>query len=337
MTVLSGNDLKTNCIKISRMMFVLLTLAAILYAVRGLPSFPDFSTDHSEQALLSHDELSAYYQTFWDAFISPANLAQLMSVNSTLFAEDVFGRVDVTRTFVGRELNTEYIFGTFSDNSFNPTVKTLLGAPLSHQTVHFATEDNFVSASEMVLFNTSLIANVIPVEIDLWMLFNERGEIEQYDITFRWFAWLFQSILDSMHQDNSTNGGVNLPLLMAQQICQTALDHCTGSQTQYSSCDECQNFLTNDIRFGVSYELGGNTLLCRNLHAKILPLRPDVHCPHIGPTGGNMCVDDLAYQEVVLQPQFLNTSLDLDYGSEGDQLPPFPNGTGLTSKRSNKR
>ena len=50
-------------------------------------------------------------------------------------AEGVFGRDDVTRTYIGRELNTKHMFGSFSDNSFYPDVQTLLGAPPSHETI----------------------------------------------------------------------------------------------------------------------------------------------------------------------------------------------------------
>lgn len=37
-----------------------------------------------------------------DIVIYPANLEQTASINSTIFSVDVLGRVDATRTFVGR-------------------------------------------------------------------------------------------------------------------------------------------------------------------------------------------------------------------------------------------
>lgn len=253
-----------------------------------------------------HEELLTYYQRFWDAFLFPGGLTQLKAVNSSLLAEDVIGRVDVTRTYIGRELNTEYLFGSFSDNTFHPEVTTLLGAPLSHQTTRFATQGYLLSSSELILFNASLFGDVIPVEVHMWMLFNRQGEIKQYDITFRWFAWLFQDIINLVESTASSMTEKGLLQQLAQEVCQTALKYCTGSMEQYSSHDQCQQFLSNQIRMGAPYEFGRNTLLCRHLHAKILPLRPETHCPHIGPTGGDMCVDDLTYQEVLLQPFFHN-------------------------------
>jgi len=32
------------------------------------------------------------------------------------------------------------------------------------------------------------------------------------------------------------------------------------------------------------------TVLCRSVHKNMVSFRPQVHCPHIGPTGGAMCI-----------------------------------------------
>lgn len=50
----------------------------------------------------TNKELYNMTKNFFDQFIYPANVKQTASINSTLFSEDVLGRVDVTRTFVGR-------------------------------------------------------------------------------------------------------------------------------------------------------------------------------------------------------------------------------------------
>ena len=51
---------------------------------------------------------------------------------------------------------------------------------------------------------------------------------------------------------------------------------------------------------------GRNTLLCRMVHQNMVPLRPEVHCPHIGPTGGGYCVDYPSYAVTVGQTYFTN-------------------------------
>lgn len=34
---------------------------------------------------------------------------------------------------------------------------------------------------------------------------------------------------------------------------------------------------------------------CRHFHARYVDISPSVHCPHIGPTGGGKCTEDLPY------------------------------------------
>ena len=47
-------------------------------------------------------------------------LFQAKEINSTLLADDVEGRIDITSTFYGRELNTEYLFGLFANLATTP-------------------------------------------------------------------------------------------------------------------------------------------------------------------------------------------------------------------------
>ncbi|KAF6235553.1 hypothetical protein HO173_006236 [Letharia columbiana] len=63
----------------------------------------------------THDELFTLQKKFLDNFIAPNNTIQAKSINSSLLADNVQGRVDITRTFDGRELNTEYLLITFRD------------------------------------------------------------------------------------------------------------------------------------------------------------------------------------------------------------------------------
>ena len=96
------------------------------------------------------------------------------SINSTLLAEDVQGRVDTTRNFDGREINTEYLFGLFANlatssngpNAFSlfglfanlatsgndPNAFSLLGIPTSYEITHFAASENIASASTRYFF-----------------------------------------------------------------------------------------------------------------------------------------------------------------------------------------
>ena len=253
--------------------------------------------------ILDYETLFSLHDTFWNAFLYPESTKQALSINSSLFSNDVIGRVDDSGTFLGQELNTEYVFGAFSGDTFNPTVKTLLGVPLSYKVLRFATNSNVVSSSEMVLFNSTWLNDVVPIEIDIWMAFNSLGAITQYDVSFRWFGWLFDNLMEEIQRDE--NGTKSFVSQTAGEICQVAAEYCQGDLQQYDSYDACQDYLVNQVRFGLAYDFGHNTVLCRNLHAKLLPLRPSIHCPHVGPSGGDMCVDERNYQETVLQPEFL--------------------------------
>lgn len=86
----------------------------------------------SSVPVFTFNELYDMTTHFFDQFVYPNNVIQAKSINSTLWAEDVVGRVDATRNFNGRELNTEYAFGLFSQIALNPGAFTLLGMPMSY-------------------------------------------------------------------------------------------------------------------------------------------------------------------------------------------------------------
>jgi hypothetical protein len=56
---------------------------------------------------INYQQKYEWFVRFANAFMYPNNTVQAATINSTLFSEDVQGRVDETSTFDGRELNTE--------------------------------------------------------------------------------------------------------------------------------------------------------------------------------------------------------------------------------------
>ncbi|OJD31885.1 uncharacterized protein BKCO1_4300067 [Diplodia corticola] len=258
------------------------------------------------------DELYKLQVRFWDNFVYN-NTAQAASINSTLLAPDVLGRVDVTRGFDGQELNTEYLFGLFANlANQNSTSSTLLGVPVSYDIIHFAGTQDISSAATIVFFKNAIFGT-FPVEIDSWITWNEQGQIWQYDATYRWFANLLDATIEAAAGAKNTTYDATVAALadsLATSICNTAQAHCTTPETrQYADFDECHATLTRDKPFGKPYELGGDTLLCRMVHENMVPLRPEVHCPHIGPGGGGMCVDDLTYAQRVLQEYYTHAPM----------------------------
>lgn len=105
------------------------------------------SSASAAQPTFTFAQLWDLNKQFLDNFVYPADVQQAKAINSTVFAEDVQGRVDITRTFDGRELNTEYIFGLFANlAAARPGAITLLGVPLSYEILHFAANQNVVSS-----------------------------------------------------------------------------------------------------------------------------------------------------------------------------------------------
>jgi hypothetical protein len=215
----------------------------------------------------------------------------------------VQGRVSDTRNFEGRELNTEYIFGLFvPSNSIS-----VIGRPGDYEIIQFVGNQNIASATTRVHFEFPSFGNLsLPVVIDTWLTWNDRDEITQYDVVFRWFGYLLQTLLSSGSGTTEQNmaGAVHG---MADSICESHTRYCNGTNAQYESREACYRFLTEGIRVGQSYELGMNTLLCRNVHEVMLKFRPDVHCSHVGPGGGGMCDDTIDYRTKAGEQYFTNS------------------------------
>ncbi|MCJ1465192.1 hypothetical protein MMC07_003808 [Pseudocyphellaria aurata] len=290
------------------------------------------------QPFFSFKELYYLQNRLWKNFISPANERQQMqakAINSTLLAEDVIGRLDITRDFQGRELNTEYLFGLFAQLAASPDSISLLGVPLSYEITHFAASQNIASAStrlvfksnfrfrceykavqrqltfaSRVIFNTTGFDLPVPVTIDTWVAFNSAKEISQYDAVFKWWPWALEYVLTKAAVKLGTKSLAatveKFTEGLAESICSTAQDSCKGKDLQYASKSECLEFLTQKVRFGQAHELGRDTLLCRMLHKNMVPFRPAVHCPHIGKTGGGFCADNQDYNTTVTQNYFVN-------------------------------
>lgn len=128
-----------------------LLLAIVAFSLASPRSQPEdgsskVAVNGSKQPIFSFDELYTFQKWFLDNFTYPADAVQARSIRSTLLAENVQGRIDITRTFEGRELNTEYLFGLFANLVSTPGSVSLLGVPVSYKILHFAASGNVVSA-----------------------------------------------------------------------------------------------------------------------------------------------------------------------------------------------
>ena len=99
----------------------------------------------------------------------------------------------------------------------------------------------------------------VPIQIDTWNTFNKKGQITQYDATFKWWDWAVDYLLGTFATANHLTLTQTVDVAtnaLAESICGTATKFCNGTNTQYSSMQDCMQFLTKGVRFGKAYELG---------------------------------------------------------------------------------
>ncbi|CAF5170140.1 unnamed protein product, partial [Rotaria sp. Silwood1] len=74
-------------------------------------------------------------------------------------------------------------------------------------------------------------------------------------------------------------------------ICNVTQRFCTGTLQQYSTFNDCQQFLRTQIPYGSYDRADQGNVICRFVHTYSVPLLPSIHCPHVGSTGGGACTD----------------------------------------------
>ncbi|KAK0243904.1 hypothetical protein EDD85DRAFT_179726 [Armillaria nabsnona] len=255
---------------------------------------------------------------FGEGFLDPASIVE-QGKASTL-ANNVIGRVDITTNFVGQELNIEYLFGLFLEGSKANTTQ-LIPTPVGFTPQALVIEQPvvFVSLIFDAFFKT--VNLTLPLQIDVIVRFDDTNMmITSYDVTFRRWSqfWdyfipllvpkaaeeLIAANTTGVDYSNSTDIIVHRA---AADICTEAQTYCLGKDQQYESYEQCIHFLTKELPFGASWSGGENTGFCRYIHKNMVKYRPEVHCPHVGPTGGDYCIPR-NYTDIVLNPPF-NESL----------------------------
>ncbi|KAF8910868.1 hypothetical protein CPB85DRAFT_1304931 [Mucidula mucida] len=241
---------------------------------------------------------SAYLEAFEEFLHGFIDSDIVAAGESPSLASDCVGRVDLTTTFVGSQLNTEYLYGLFSDVASLDTTQ-LLGVPIDASAQSIAIEGSLVSASVILSMLYKTISYTLPVQADMWLDFNDDLKIRSYDVSFRKFPEAFPYLLPKLGPQIATEleteySAANLSTLVAHRaaidICTVSTEFCTGDNQQYSSHDACMQFMLKDVPFGEIWQAGRNTTVCRYIHKNMVKFRPEVHCAHIGPSGGDMCI-----------------------------------------------
>ncbi|KAJ7356402.1 hypothetical protein DFH08DRAFT_953751 [Mycena albidolilacea] len=258
----------------------------------------------------SLEQMLGFLKQFGRDISYPANIEAAKSINYTGFSEGrhIVGRVDVTGTFIGRELNTEYIFGLFSGLATGASTSTpLVGIPLNQTIIDLVIENNLMIVTTRRDFNFTVA--VVPTVWQVKFLFNDEGIVTQYDaIVYRASAlfaniWprLRKHLIKELGLPHHTSQTMAIKIRAARDICSQHEEYCLGPNKQFESKEACMRFVLHKIPLGEIWQAGQNTTLCRYIHTPMLPLRPAVHCPHVGPTGGDMCFDH-SYETLLENP-----------------------------------
>jgi hypothetical protein len=109
---------------------------------------------------------------------------------------------------------------------------------------------------------------VLPFQVAFWK-FDRDGAVLKYD------AWVTNL---NAWIEASSGIPINNPQLDAgtiEQVCAVTQQRCTGSNTQWTSVDQCVGALSQKP-FGNYDEAWGDNIVCRTIHLVLTQVRPQV-------------------------------------------------------------
>ncbi|PPJ50226.1 hypothetical protein CBER1_07179 [Cercospora berteroae] len=207
-----------------------------------------------------------------------------------LFSPYATGRVSPVGDFTGFNDSCEYFFALAP----NPEDQEFQGLGIYQaDVVEFTSGCPNIAASVVYLRtakydqNTRQIDPNVPVstlaQVAFWQ-FDAYGQVERYH------AWI-----TNLEAWIKAGTGVDFSALLYQKfvpvvLCPGIQQRCTGQYQQYLDVTTC--ILELELKpFGSFDEVWGDNVACRLIHLILTQVRPDIHCPHVGPTGGGKCVD----------------------------------------------
>ncbi|KAF2206449.1 hypothetical protein CERZMDRAFT_29069, partial [Cercospora zeae-maydis SCOH1-5] len=207
-----------------------------------------------------------------------------------LFSPDATGRVSPVGDFTGFNDSCEYFFALAPD----PNDQEFQGLAIYQaDVVEFTSGCPNIAASVVYLrtakydTKTNTIDHSHPVstlaQVAFWQ-FDSYGRVERYH------AWI-----PNVEAWIQAGTGVDFTSLVFQKfvpivLCPGIQQRCTGPNQQYADVATC--ILELELKpFGSFDEVWGDNVACRLIHLILTQVRPDVHCPHVGPTGGGKCVN----------------------------------------------
>ncbi|KAJ6451285.1 hypothetical protein C8R45DRAFT_1113619 [Mycena sanguinolenta] len=232
----------------------------------------------------------ATIQKIYDLTIFPSN-AQIITEGASavpggLFNMNATGRITPVGEFFGFQDSIEYFFGLAPLPTGIPPNGAITKATTVYLNISTINPDNSSGAYITALKQTAF-----------WR-FDKDGAVLDYE------AWIpsldrFVNLVNGV-PDFYTPGPMNATIL---SVCEQQAQTCVGNNTVYDSVGDCVQTLSTKP-FGRLDEAWGDNVVCRTIHVLLTKFRPEVHCPHVGPTGGGKCID-VEYNDVFFNDQFL--------------------------------
>ncbi|KAJ8072316.1 hypothetical protein PM082_015875 [Marasmius tenuissimus] len=271
------------------MFFPILT-AAVAFNVLLIPAvhggIPDYATRNLNTI-----------KSIYNLTVYPHNVPIIQKGGSAvppgLFNANATGRITPLGNFTGFEDSIEYFFGLAPVPS-SPADAAIYEADI----VEFSSGCPEV-ASSVVYLHTAQVnletgervpgAKDVPLKQIAFWKFDSSGSVLKYD------AWIpnLPLYINASGGIDYTNPTVQSAVPMT--LCPAIQQNCQGANKQYADEGDCKAQLGSKP-FGSMDEVWGDNLACRIIHVLLTRIRPEVHCPHVGPRGGNgpdnfKCVD----------------------------------------------
>jgi len=255
--------------------------AEIEYDNNGIPRCINIAKCASSIAQLNHQKnmIRELYTNL--IFPKPFIIMQNPSLIAGLFSPNVSGRITPVGAFTDLEGTVEYFYALAAGTG---------GAVADVNFIDLISEGTTVTSRVDIFFNESDISGHKEYNLTQtgFFHFDCEGRIMEYDLAILRLG----DYADAATANHS---------LYIEFVCQAASLYCNVSSPYlaYSNFQSCYQYLSS-IPFGSWNNARSNTVVCRILHSILVPFRPQVHCPHVGPTGGHACVDS-AYGDWYLE------------------------------------
>jgi len=192
-----------------------------------------------------------------------------------IFSPNISGRINAVGVFDGFQDSIEYFYalagpvdgvlttGTFYVSRVDIIILDIVGTRASVQANIW-----------FIAYNTT---NTHYIAMTGWIVFiPDSALVKAYDLTL-------------LRLDQEADIPASEYPAAIQALCAETQQRCVGDDQQFANQSECVAFMSS-LDFGSWSDAWSNTVVCRELHVILTQVRPDFHCPHVGPTGGGKCI-----------------------------------------------